>query len=157
MTTLLPGTDELYAWMLGGDAPHPNLTLAPGGVSPEPVLVMLRDLMKPVRAVHPVGDWLILDGNEVVGVIGLKAPADDEGRIDFGYGIADSRQRRGHASRAVALMLKELAYDPKVHIITAETTVANLASQAVLTKNGFVCTGTRIDADDGEVVCWCLP
>ena len=157
MTTLLPGTDDHNAWMLGGPAPLPELRLPPGGVSPEPVLVLLRELMKPVRAAHAVGDWLVLEGNEVVGLIGLKAPADAEGKIEFGYGIADSRQRRGHASRAVALMLKELARDPKVRLITAETAVANFASQHVLEKNGFQRTGMRLDAEDGEVSCWRLP
>jgi len=156
MTTLLPGTDDLYAWMLGWPAPHPNLALPPGGVSPEPVLAMLRELMKPARAVHPASDWLILDGNEVVGLIGLKAPADAEGKIDFGYGIADSRQRRGHASRAVALMLKAIAGDNLIRLVTAETAVDNIASQRVLEKNGFQRTGTRLDPEDGPLFCWQL-
>jgi len=94
MTALLPGTDELYAWMLGGPAPLPDLRLPPGGVSPEPVLAMLRELMKPVRAAHQPGDWLILDGDEVVGLIGLKAPADDEGKVEFGYDNAISNDVR---------------------------------------------------------------
>jgi RimJ/RimL family protein N-acetyltransferase len=153
VTTLLPATDELYGFLLG-ETVHPRLTLPPGGVSPRPILEMLRQLMKPVRASHHPGDWLILDGHEVVGLIGLKAPADAEGKIDFGYGVADSRQRRGHASRAVALMLMELARDPKVRLITAENAVDNIASQRVLEKNGFVRTGTRIDPEDGEVICW---
>jgi RimJ/RimL family protein N-acetyltransferase len=157
MTTLLPGTDELYAWMLGGPAPLPDLALPHGGVSPEPVLVMLRELMKPVRAAHQPGDWLILDGNEVVGLIGLKAPADDAGRIEFGYGVADSRQRRGHASRAVGLMLEDIARDPHFRIVTAETAIGNLASQRVLENNGFVRTGMRVDPEDGEVISWRLP
>jgi len=156
MTTLLPGTDDLYAWMLGGPAPHPNLTLPPGGVAPEPVLAMLRDLMKPARAAHPVSDWLILEGDEVVGLIGLKAPADADGKIDFGYGVTDSRQRRGHASRAVALMLKEIDRDPRIRLVTAETSVNNFASQRVLEKNGFQRTGTRLDPEDGALFCWQL-
>jgi len=157
MTTLLPGTDDLYAWMLGGPAPLPDLRLPPGGVTPEPVLVLLRELMKPVRAAHQPGDWLILDGDEVVGLIGLKAPADAEGKVEFGYGIADSRQCRGHATRAVTLVLKDVARDPLIRIVTAETTIANFASQRVLEKNGFLCTGTRLDPEDGEVACWQLP
>ena len=99
----------------------------------------------------------MLEGNEVVGLIGLKAPADAEGKIEFGYGIADSRQRRGHATRAVALMLKDIARDSRVRIVTAETAVANIASQRVLEKNGFQRIGTRLDAEDGEVICWRLP
>jgi len=157
MTKLIPGTDELYAWMLGGVAPVPNLTLPPGGVTPAPVLEMLREMVKPVRAAHNGGDWLILEGGEVVGLISLKAPADANGMVEIGYGIAEARQRRGHASAALALMLQELAHDTSIRTLTAETAVANFASQRVLEKNGFVRTGMRADPEDGEVICWRLP
>jgi len=157
MTTLVPGSDELYAWMLGGRAPAANLTLPPGGVSEPAILEMLRELMIPVRAVHGGGDWLVVEDDEAVGLCSLKAPADAEGRIEIGYGIAESRQRRGHATRAIALMLQEIARDPLVKIVTAETAVANIASQRVLERNGFVQTGARVDAEDGPVLCWRRP
>ena len=44
MTSLLPGSDALYAWMIGLKS-HPTLTLPPGGVAPLEVLMMLRDLL----------------------------------------------------------------------------------------------------------------
>jgi RimJ/RimL family protein N-acetyltransferase len=157
MTCLLPGTDDLYAFMLGGPSPVPRLTLPPGGVAPRPVLEMLRETMKPVRAAHGGGDWLILDGDEVVGLISLKAPADASGVAEIGYGIAESRWGCGHATAALALTLKELVGDPRIRRITAETTVANLASQRVLEKNGFVRAGARVDPDDGDLICWQRP
>jgi RimJ/RimL family protein N-acetyltransferase len=153
LTTILPATDNLYAFLLG-EADHPALGLPPGGISPRPILEMLRQLMKPARAVHPRSDWAIVDGNEIVGLIGLKAPADAEGCVEIGYGIAESRWGRGHATAALALALKELGRDPKIATVTAENAVDNIASQRVLEKNGFVRTGTRIDSEDGEVVCW---
>jgi RimJ/RimL family protein N-acetyltransferase len=156
MTVLLPGTDDLYAWMLGGRAPVPNLALPPGGIAPAPVLEMLREAMKPVRAAHGGGDWLILDGEEAVGLISLKAPADANGTVEIGYGIAESRWGCGTATAALALALKELARDPRIRTVTAETAVDNIASQRVLEKNGFVRTGTRADPEDGDVICWQL-
>ncbi|NIJ47622.1 GNAT family N-acetyltransferase [Rhizomicrobium electricum] len=157
MTVLLPGTDDLYAWMLGGPAPVPRLTLPPGGIAPAAVLAMLREAMKPIRAAHGGGDWLILDGNEAVGLISLKAPADRGGTVEIGYGIAASRWGRGHATGALALALKEIARDPQIRKVTAETATANLASQRVLQKNGFVQTGARVDSEDGDIICWERP
>lgn len=156
ITALLAGSDELFAFLLG-EAPHPDLCLPPGGVAARPVLEMLREMMKPVRAVHPVADWLVLEGPEVVGLISLKRPADADGVVEIGYGIADSRQRRGHASRAVALVLNELASDSRIRTVTADTAVDNIASQRVLEKNGFVRIGARTDPDDGDLICWRLP
>jgi RimJ/RimL family protein N-acetyltransferase len=157
MPVLLSGTDDLYAFLLGGPAPVPRLRLPPGGIAPAAVLEMLREAMKPVRAAHGGGDWLILDGDEVVGLISLRAPADASGTVEIGYGIAESRWGRGHASGALALMLKELACDPLIRRVTAETAVDNLASHRVLEKNGFVRTGARADPEDGDVICWARP
>lgn len=155
MTTLLPGSDALYAWMIGLRG-HPTLTMPPGGVAPLELLMMLREAMKPVRVRHGHGDWLILDRNEAVGLIGLKRPADADGVVEIGYGIAKSRWGRGHASAAVGLVLQALARDPLIRTVTAETTADNLASQRVLIKNGFQRTGARADPDDGAVICWRL-
>lgn len=157
MTSLLGGTDALYAWMLGGPAPIDNLSLPPDGASPEPVIAMLREAMKAVRNVHTHGDWLIVDGSEVVGLCGLKYPADSEGRVEIGYGVTPSRQGLGHAKRALSLMLEELSHDPKIRRITAETAVGNRASQRVLEANGFIPCGRRVDPEDGELLCWQLP
>lgn len=156
MTRLVPGSDPLYAWMLGEPPPATGLRLPPGGVAERAVLELLRKATAEVRAAHGGGDWLIVEDDEVVGLCSLKAPADVDGKIEIGYGIAASRQGRGHATRAVAAMLKEIARDPKVRSVTAETAAANLPSQRVLEANGFSRCGTRTDAEDGEVVCWRL-
>jgi RimJ/RimL family protein N-acetyltransferase len=156
MTSLLSGTDELFAWMIGLKS-HPTLSQPPGGVAPPEILMMLREAMKPVRAAHGYGDWLVLDGNEAVGLISIKRPADAEGTVEIGYGIAQSRWRRGYASHAVALVLAELARDPAIRTVTAETLPDGFASQRVLAKNGFVRAGRRTDAEDGDVICWRLP
>jgi RimJ/RimL family protein N-acetyltransferase len=140
--------------MLGGDAPSPGLLLPPGGVEAAPVLKMLRDLAAAVRTVHPVSAWLIMDGGEAVGLCSIIKPANESGDAEIGYGIAESRRKRGHATRAIRLMIVEVLRDPKVRGIVAGTAVANVPSQRVLEESGFVKTGTRHDEEDGDVFVW---
>jgi len=154
LTELVPAGDAHFDWMLGGAPVSPTLRLPPGGVEARSILEMLRGMLANVRAVHGGGGWLIVANGEVVGLCSYKRPADADGMVEIGYGVAASRRRRGHATRAVALMLREAARDPLVKIITAETAVANVASHRALEANGFRKTGTRVDKEDGELIAW---
>jgi RimJ/RimL family protein N-acetyltransferase len=154
LTVLVPAGDEHFAWMLGGAAPGPGLRLPPGGVDTPEILAMLRGMAQRVRAAHGTGHWLMLDGDEVVGLCGYKGAASESGAVEIGYGVAPAHRRRGHATRAVAALLAEAARDPRVHTIVAETAIGNLPSQRVLEANGFVRTGTAMTQEDGEVVRW---
>ena len=153
-TTLVACTDAHFAWMLGGEAPSPELRLPPGGIDAAPVLEMLRSLTADIGRTHPACAWLMTGGDEVVGLCSLIRTADAEGVATIGYGVAESRRRRGHATRAIGLMVGEVLRDPKVRGVGAETSVTNLPSQRVLEENGFVKVGKRIDDDDGEVFVW---
>lgn len=154
MTELVVCTDAHFAWMLGGDAPSPELRLPPGGVEAAPVLEMLRGLMTEIRKTHPVCAWLMIENGEVVGMCSYVRASDGGGIAHIGYGVAESRRKLGHATRAIKLMVVEALRDPKVHGIAAETAVANVPSQRVLEESGFAKTGTRIDEEDGEVFVW---
>ena len=75
--------------------------------------------------------------------------------VEIGYGVAESRRKRGHATRAVAAMLDHARADPTCFgRRRCHDRVANLASQRALERNGFVRTGTSYDPDDGELVFW---
>jgi len=74
--------------------------------------------------------------------------------VEIGYGIAPSKRGNGYATSAVAAMVEAAVLDPSVDALTAETAVQNLASQAVLERNGFARASTRIDVEDGEVIGW---
>ena len=151
MTHLIPMTDADYAWLLG-EVSRDGLSVVEGGISPAEVITMLRGVTATVAATcdHTVA-WLIAERDEAVGMISFtKQPAP--WIFEFGYGVAPSREGRGHTSAAVASLVdfaRELGLG-----LTAETSVANPASQRVLEKNGFVATGTRTDAEDGDLITW---
>ena len=146
-------TDEHFAWLLGERAAPDPLTEAPGGVDEKFVVSLLRDLVKILHQAGCRSHWLIVDDAEVVGLCGFKRPPSPSGEAEIGYGVAQSRRGRGHATRAVALMV-ERARQEGASTLVAESAVANPASRLVLERNGFTRTGTRHDPDDGDLLLW---
>lgn len=153
MTELLPATDDDFAWMLGGASTR-ALALPSGGVEDPAILKWLRRTGARVRARHDAGVWMMTADGEVVGLCGYKRPADAEGAVEIGYGVAASKRRCGHATRAVAMMVEEARGDPLVRSVMAETAVDNIPSQRALEANGFARVGERTDAEDGELILW---
>jgi RimJ/RimL family protein N-acetyltransferase len=96
--------------------------------------------------------WLIVVDGLISGTIGFKGAPSSERAAEIGYGVVRSQWGRGIASAALAQLLALLA--GRSLDIHAETTVANLASQAVLRKSGFELVGERSDAHDGELLVW---
>jgi RimJ/RimL family protein N-acetyltransferase len=155
-TVLVEVSDEDFNWMLRREPASRNgVTLAPGGVENPDVLATVRQIAQRLHEQRCRGAWMIVSGDEVVGLCSYRRPPA-QGEVEIGYGVAESRRGRGHATRAVEAMVAEAAV-ARVHVVFAETSVANPASGRVLEKNGFVCTGTRIDAEDGEVLTWRKP
>jgi RimJ/RimL family protein N-acetyltransferase len=114
---------------------------------------MLRELANHIRPQFAPAAWLIVENEEIVGLCSLtRVPSD--GVIDIGYGIAPSRQGRGHAKDAVAAIVEWARAEPRVTAVTAETSVQNLPSQRVLERNGFLRVGERTDTEDGDLICW---
>ena len=153
ITALRRVSDEDFAWMLRGEPVlRGGLTLPPGGVDEPGVLTHVREITQRVHAEGCTGAWMIVAGDEVVGLCGYH-DTPRNGETEIGYSIAASRRRRGHATRALQAMVAEAVGEGLV-LLTAETSIANHASNRVLEKNGFVRTGTRVDANDGEVLTW---
>jgi RimJ/RimL family protein N-acetyltransferase len=153
MTVLIEADDRHFAWMLGETAAPRGLALAPGGVDDPATIAMLRGMAAKLRTQYGGGHWLMVDDGEVVGLCGFKQVPKD-GIAEIGYGVAASRRRRGHATRAVAAILNEVSNRDSVRRFTAETAIDNTASQRVLEHNGFTKSGTRNDPDDGELIVW---
>lgn len=143
---------EDYTSLLLGRAPG-NYALADTPIGPNEILQMLADLAARIGAQFSPAAWMIVEQGEVVGLCSIKAIAED-GTIDIGYGIAPSRWNRGIAGRAIGEVLCWARTHDDVQSITAETTPANVASQRVLIRNGFIHTGERLDSEDGLVLCW---
>ena len=150
---LVPATDAHFAWMLGEtDAPD-GLRLPPGGLDEPWVFKWLRRTLPKLGG---YGSWLMVADGEVVGLCSYKWAPSAAGDVEIGYGIAPQRRRLGYAREGAALILEAARQDPRVRAVTAETALANLASQRVLQANGFFQTGRAMDDDEGETIVWRL-
>jgi [ribosomal protein S5]-alanine N-acetyltransferase len=97
------------------------------------------------------------DTGEAVGVVGATGGPSEEGEQEIGYGMNPAAQGNGYATEAVGALVAHLLAQPEVRVVTAFTAVANLASQRVLARLGFVRTGTAWNSEDGDLVAWSLP
>ncbi len=118
----------------------------------------VREWTRRVMRRHPdepgFVSWYLIAGGELVGSLGYKGPPDDNGSVEIGYAVVPERQRRGYASAGIRLLLRRAFSDPRVTAVRAETLPGGLASQGALRKAGFVPAGSRVDPEDGEVLCF---
>lgn len=154
--TLLRVTDDHFAYLLGEQTIPAPFSQPPGGVDTPAMLRMLRRIVARLHAAGCNGHWLILDGDQVVGLCGYKRPPGLTKTAEIGYGIAPERRRRGYATRAICLLVNEARADQAVERVAAETSVDNPASKLVLERNGFTHIGDRQDAEDGPLTLWRL-
>jgi len=147
--------DDLHFAALIAGTPLPGLAVADGGIEAADVLAMLRDLAATIRPQFAPAAWLIVDDAEIVGLCSLVA-LPEAGTIHIGYGIAASRRRLGHAIAGVRAVVEWARLDARVSQVSAETAVDNRPSQLVLEHAGFIRTGTRVDDEDGALICWSL-
>ena len=97
---------------------------------------------------------LIVVNKLIVGMCGFKSTPKADASVEIGYGIIPSQQRRGFATHAVELLLKEAFSTVEIQTVLARTVLSNYPSQRVLEKNGFNFEDSKIDPDDGEVLIW---
>ena len=153
---LLAATDAHFAWMLG-ETPAvepPTLKLPVGGVDDSGTLRMLRASAARLYACQSHGCWLITSDNEVVGLISYKGWPDEHGAVEIGFGVAQSRRHRGHATAAVEAVVGLARADGRIKALAAETAPPNIASQTALTRAGFKRAGARTDPEDGPLLIW---
>lgn len=155
MIRLLAMTDADFGWLLGEADRGDTLRLCDGGIAPAEVLAMLRGVTAGVAAttIAPVA-WMIVEDDLVVGMVSFAKRGAD-GRYELGYGVAPAHQGRGVMTQAIAALLPIARADGH-RGLTAETSIANPASQQVLRANGFVSVGERDDPEDGPLVTWTI-
>jgi ribosomal-protein-alanine N-acetyltransferase len=78
---------------------------------------------------------ILVDG-VVVGDIGFHGPPTPELAVEIGYSVVPAWRGRGIATRACALIVQQ-AWQDGAFTVVAETDAGNVASQAVLLRNGF--------------------
>ena len=153
---LIEAKTQDFAALLRGEAPAPY-RLCDSPVAPPEVLAMLAELADRIRAVFSPAAWMMVEDGQIVGLISPTRPLNAEDRsLHIGYGVAPTRWGQGVATRAVADLAAWAKADPRVHALTAETSVDNPASQTVLVRNGFLAVGEREDSEDGPLICWRL-
>lgn len=75
----------------------------------------------------------------VVGSMDFKDLPNEQGECEIGYGLGPDFEHCGYMTEAVNAFCKWGLAQPGLTVVTAETEKENLASQAVLKRNGFVC------------------
>ncbi|MCC6941852.1 MAG: GNAT family N-acetyltransferase [Novosphingobium sp.] len=150
---LMAAEGDQFERLLAGLPPTSGIDFPVSPIAEHTVLEMLAGLADTVRATFAPSAWWIICGRQLVGLLSITA-LRDSGVLQIGYGIAPSFRGQGHATAAVAELLRWAKGEPRVRTVYAETRTDNIASQRVLTRNGFVQTGQRLDDEDGEVLCW---
>lgn len=96
--------------------------------------------------------WLLLrrEDRVAVGSADFKAPPDEQGRVEIGYGLGKAFRGQGYMSEAVSAICRWALSQPGVKNILAGTEGDNLPSQSVLRRCGF-CELAR-----GGIIWWIL-
>ncbi|MCQ2436523.1 MAG: GNAT family N-acetyltransferase [Clostridia bacterium] len=93
--------------------------------------------------------WMIeLKDGTHIGELCFKG-LSEKGIAEIGYGIAEEYQGCGYATEAVSTLSGWALKQPGVSCVTAETEEANIASQKVLKKAGFIPTGKT--GEEGQI------
>lgn len=115
-----------------------------------------RQWMRDMIRSHPddpgFGSWYIVGERRLVGICGYKGPPNERGEVEIGYSVIEPSQRKGFANGAVQLLVERAFRDPRVTIVAAETLPSLIASQAVLTRNGFSILSRSHDPKFGEIL-----
>jgi RimJ/RimL family protein N-acetyltransferase len=115
---------------------HPEYPL-PDSIDAVAMLFAAHGVM--LGAINDSPAWwihqIVVDG-VVVGDIGFHGPPTPELAVEIGYSVVPAWRGRGIATRACALIVQQ-AWQDGAFTVVAETDADNVASQAVLLRNGF--------------------
>ncbi|MGW1796210.1 GNAT family N-acetyltransferase [Streptomyces sp. NPDC001984] len=78
------------------------------------------------------------EDGRAVGGIGFHGVPDDEGRVEIGYDLAEAARGQGYATEALRALSEWALARDDVSVLFAAIEPDNLASQAVVSRAGFV-------------------
>lgn len=96
----------------------------------------------------PAG-WMITLGGKIIGDCGTHGPADPQGVVEIGYGLAANYRGHGFGTEVVGAVTNWLLGLPEISAVVASTLADNFPSRRVLEKNGFSFTGFD---DEGQAL-----
>jgi RimJ/RimL family protein N-acetyltransferase len=98
-------------------------------------------------------NWEVVlkEKNMSIGGIGLTGMPDEQGQVMVGYGMDKTYHNQGFASESLQAISKWVFENPQATSLIAETKADNIASQKVLSKNGFL----QVDQKD-DLLLWKL-
>lgn len=95
-----------------------------------------------------------LAAGSVIGLGGFKGPADADGVIEVGYGIAPAFRGQGFATEATQALVDEARRRISLARVIAHTLPEHNASTRVLAKCGFHRAAELNDPEDGVIWRW---
>lgn len=150
MKTIHQDDDPLELLPIEADGQNKDLMKYPGL---QEILAATLDYYSRIGYNVPWIGYLVRLGNDLVGSSGFKGKPVN-GRVEIAYGTMSSFQGQGIGTRICRKMvLLAMKTDPTVRIC-ARTFENDNASSNILRKNNFVCLGTVMDDEDGEVWEW---
>ncbi|MDN4638945.1 GNAT family N-acetyltransferase [Agreia sp. PsM10] len=147
--------DEVYALLQGGDLT--GASLRAGVELPRPFVTTeswLWPVFRAKLAADPSAERLLVRAivdrqtGVVVGHAGFHASPDARGMVEIGYTVLEDHRRRGYATAAAALLLREAA-SRGARVVRASVSPQNEASLSVVRRLGFVQVGHQVDEEDG--------
>ena len=123
---------------------------------PGDLLAVFPGLMATLRHGAEVdGSFVAIDRESAtaIGAIGAKGTPHAGTVVEIGYGFVPDQWGHGYATEAVGALVEHL-FDVGVVRVSAQTALANRASERVLEKNAFVRVGTNWEQEDGDLIVW---
>jgi ribosomal-protein-alanine N-acetyltransferase len=147
--------DEVYGLLLAGELAEASRR---SGIELPEAFVTTESWLWPVFrakvAADPSAEPFVvraivdLDTNAVVGHAGFHGPPDARGMVEVGYTVLEAHRRRGFATAALAVLVREAA-SRGATVVRASVSPDNDGSLAVVRRLGFVEVGRQWDDEDG--------
>lgn len=134
---------------IGGNA------IVPGALPPDFILAGASKALSEGKPQLWHSPWLFLISGPgaAVGTGGFKgAPA--HGRVEIGFGVAESCRGRGYATQAILCLVEIARSQDHVNEVYAQCAISNVASRRVIEKCGFSHIGQQTTEADGLVDQW---